>query len=60
MAKSSLSEASDCLYKYLYKNKKKLTQDEEFILYTHASVVEFIEYNQYMFNKNIKKMNKTV
>ncbi|ORE01693.1 hypothetical protein BCV72DRAFT_67927 [Rhizopus microsporus var. microsporus] len=46
IAKSSLSEASYYIYKYLYKNKKKPTQDEEFILHTYAFVLGFIEYNQ--------------
>jgi hypothetical protein len=37
-AKTSLSAASDYIFKQLYKHKNKLSQEEEFILYIYALV----------------------
>jgi hypothetical protein len=55
ISSTSLPDASDHIYRHLYKNKKKLTSNEEFILFSFAFILEFIDCNQYIFDSNIKK-----
>ncbi|KAK4520680.1 Flavodoxin-like domain-containing protein [Mucor velutinosus] len=55
IAKTNVTEASDQIYKYLYLYKNRFTNDEQFVLFAHAFILEFLESNPYMFNKQVKK-----